>query len=108
MIAKREISGPVNFCAPQPVRNRELVAKLGEALNRPAFMPAPAILIKLLLGEFGRTLLSSQRAVPEKLQKFGYRFTYPDIKSAVDEIVKRRQSVSKNDSSQRPPGEQVA
>jgi uncharacterized protein (TIGR01777 family) len=98
VIAKQQISGPVNFCAPQPVRNRELAAKLGEALNRPAFMPAPAFLIKLLLGEFGRSLLNSQRAVPEKLQKSGYRFTYPDIKSAVAEIVKRRQSSSKNDS----------
>ena len=98
VIAKHQISGPVNFCAPQPVRNRELTAKLGEALKRPAFMPAPAFLIKLLLGEFGSTLLSSQRAVPEKLQKFGYKFTYPDIKSAVDEIVKRRDRSGRDDS----------
>jgi NAD dependent epimerase/dehydratase family enzyme len=54
-------------------------------------MPAPAFLIKLLLGEFGRSLLSSQRVVPEKLNKFGYKFTYPDIKSTVDEIVNRRE-----------------
>lgn len=92
VIAKRVINGPVNFCAPQPVRNRELVEKLGEALNRPAFMPAPAFLIKLLLGEFGGTLLSSQRAEPEKLQKFGYKFTYPNLKAAIEEIVHRRKS----------------
>lgn len=91
VIAKQQISGPVNFCAPQPVPNRELAAKLGEALKRPAFMPAPAFIIKLLLGEFGSTLLISQRVVPEKLQKSGYRFTYPDIKSAIDEIVNRRE-----------------
>ena len=94
VIAKRKINGPVNFCAPQPIRNRELAATLGDALNRPTFMPAPAFLIKLLLGEFGRSLLNSQRVVPEKLHKFGYKFTYPDIKSAVDEIVKRRPSSS--------------
>ncbi len=98
VIAKQQISGPVNFCAPQPIRNRELAEKLGAALNRPTFMPAPAFLIKLLLGEFGRSLLSSQRVVPEKLNKFGYKFTYPDIKSAVDEIVNRRQSSSGADS----------
>jgi NAD dependent epimerase/dehydratase family enzyme len=73
---------------------------LAEALDRPAFLPAPAFLIKLLLGEFGRSLLSSQRVVPEKLQKSGYRFTYPDIKSAVDEIVKHRPSSGEADSNQ--------
>jgi len=98
VVAKRQISGPVNFCAPQPVRNRDLAATLGEALDRPTFMRTPAFLIKLLLGEFGRSLLNSQRVVPEKLQKFGYKFTYPDLKSAVDEIVKRRQSSSDADS----------
>ena len=98
VIAEGQISGPVNFCAPQPVRNRELAEKLGQALGRPAFMPAPALLIKLLLGEFGRSLLSSQRVVPEKLQKSGYKFTFPDIKSAVDEIVNRGQRPSEADS----------
>jgi hypothetical protein len=105
LVSKQQISGPVNFCAPQPVRNRELVAVLGEALNRPAFMPAPAFLIKLLLGEFGRSLLNSQRVVPEKLEKSGYRFTYPDIKTAVHEIVNPRQKLSALDSNRTNPKE---
>jgi hypothetical protein len=105
LVSKQQISGPVNFCAPQPVRNRELVAVLGEALNRPAFLPAPAFLIKLLLGEFGRSLLNSQRVVPEKLEKSGYRFTYPDIKTAVHEIVNPRQNLSALDSNRTNPKE---
>jgi NAD dependent epimerase/dehydratase family enzyme len=62
---------------------------LGDALNRPAFMRVPALVIKLLLGEFGRSLLNSQRVIPKKLHKFGYKFTYPRLESAIDEIVKR-------------------
>lgn len=89
VIAKRQISGPVNFCAPQPVRNRELAAILATALNRPAFVKTPAFMIKLLLGEFGQTLLISQRVVPEKLSESGYKFTYPNLETAVDEIVNR-------------------
>jgi uncharacterized protein len=100
VIGKPQISGAVNFCAPEPVRQRELAANLGEALDRPALLPAPAFLIKLLLGEFGRSLLNSQRVVPEKLQNAGYRFTYPDIKSALDEIVKHRPSSGKADPTQ--------
>lgn len=89
VIDQPEIGGAVNFCAPQPVRNKELAAKLGAALSRPALMPAPAFMIKLLLGEFGETLLNSQRAVPDRLQKLGFEFKYPDMDSALREIVQR-------------------
>jgi uncharacterized protein (TIGR01777 family) len=89
VIENSEVNGPVNFCAPQPVRNRELAKKLGIALNRPAFMPAPVFMIKLLLGEFGESLLNSQRAVPAKLEKLGFKFRYADIDSALREIVHR-------------------
>jgi hypothetical protein len=89
VIEHPEVSGPVNFCAPRPVRNKELAVKLAIALNRPALMPAPAFMIKLLLGEFGECLLSSQRAVPDKLEKFGFKFKYADLDSALSEIVQR-------------------
>jgi uncharacterized protein len=89
VIEHAEVGGPVNFCAPQPVRNRELAAKLGTALNRPAFMPAPAFMIKILLGEFGQSLLNSQRAVPDKLEKLNFKFKYADMDSALSEIVHR-------------------
>jgi uncharacterized protein (TIGR01777 family) len=89
VIENHRLRGTFNFCAPQPVRNRELTKKLGEALNRPAFMPAPAFMIKLALGEFGQALLSSQRAVPRKLEEHGFNFKYPDIGSALAEILSR-------------------
>jgi uncharacterized protein (TIGR01777 family) len=89
VITKQKLSGPVNFCAPQPARNRELATKLGAALDRPAFMRVPAFMIKLILGEFGKSLLNSQRAVPAKLRELGYKFTYPDLASALDEILHR-------------------
>jgi len=87
VIEHQEAAGAVNFCAPQPARNKELAAKLGAALNRPAFMPAPAFMIKLLLGEFGESLLNSQRAVPDKLENLGFEFKYADMDSALREIV---------------------
>ena len=92
IIENSGVNGPVNFCAPQPVRNKELAAKLGTALNRPAFMPAPAFMIKLLMGEFGESLLNSQRAVPDKLEKLGFKFKYVNMDSALGEIVHRLKS----------------
>jgi len=83
----QDISGPLNFCAPHPVRNRELARALGEALSRPSFMPAPAFLIRLAAGEFGDVFLGSQRTVPDQLLKHGFSFQYPEIQEAIRAIV---------------------
>ncbi len=69
------------------MRNRELASTLGEVLGRPAIMPAPAFMIRLLLGEFGNVLLDSQRTIPDTLLSHGFEFQHPDIKSAVQEVV---------------------
>lgn len=87
LLERPEISGPVNLCAPDPVTNRDFAGALGRALKRPAFMPAPAFMVRLALGEFADVLLGSQRAVPKKLQQHHFGFRYPDIQSAVNAVV---------------------
>jgi uncharacterized protein len=82
-----EISGPVNFTAPNPVRNKELAAALGKILNRPAFMPAPGFMLRWVLGEFGSILLKGQKVLPQKLLQSGFRFRYPTIEKALKSIV---------------------
>jgi len=81
------INGPLNFCAPNPVTNRELANTLGDVLGRPAFMPAPAFMVRTVLGEFGNVLLDSQRTIPDKLLSHGFEFQYPDIVSSIREVV---------------------
>jgi uncharacterized protein len=87
LIDHPEISGPVNLCAPEPVTNRDFAGALARALNRPAFMPAPAFMVRMALGEFAAVLLGSQRAVSQKLLQHGFGFRHPDIRSAVDAVV---------------------
>jgi uncharacterized protein (TIGR01777 family) len=87
LLATPDIRGPVNLCAPNPVRNRELAAALGKALNRPAFVPAPAFVLRMLLGEFSEVLLGSQRAVPRRLLQHRFAFKYPDIAGAVQAVI---------------------
>ena len=82
-----DVSGPLNFCAPNPVRYREMAKVLGDALGRPAFMPAPAFMIRLIMGEFGDVFLGSQRTIPDQLLSHGFSFQYPDIKSAIQACV---------------------
>jgi uncharacterized protein (TIGR01777 family) len=86
-VDRENLAGPFNFCAPNPVRNRRLTRTLAEKLNRPALLRAPSFMVKLLMGEFGRVLLHSQRAMPDRLLEAGFEFQYPTIEAALAEIV---------------------
>lgn len=89
LIKEKKISGAVNCTAPNPVTNRELTHVLGEVLSKPTFMPAvPGFVMSLILGEFGSVLLKGQRVVPKKLLDAGFRFTYPDLRSALKDLLK--------------------
>ena len=77
------LHGPVNAVAPQPVRNTEFVHTLGKALNRPAFFPLPAFVVRTLFGEMGEALLlGSARVRPTKLEAAGYQYRHPELREA--------------------------
>jgi uncharacterized protein (TIGR01777 family) len=82
-----EISGPVNFTAPNPVRNRDLTRALGRVLRRPTFMTTPGFMLKLVLGEFGEVLLSGQKVLPQKLLAVGFQFRFPEIEGALGDLL---------------------
>jgi uncharacterized protein len=81
------INGPLNAVAPNPVRNSEFTKALGRQLHRPAFMPAPYLGLRLLFGEFAQVLFASQRVIPQVALETGFVFQYPDIASALREIL---------------------
>ena len=79
--------GPFNFCSPGAVRHKDFSRALGRALGRPALMPAPGFMVRLLMGELGKSFLNSQKAAPEKLIENGFVFQYPDIQNALGHIT---------------------
>lgn len=89
VLETNDVTGPVNFCSPNPVRNYELARTMGRILKRPSFMPAPGFMLRLALGECGSSILNSQRAVPEKLLRHGFSFQYPDIKEAIWNLTEK-------------------
>jgi uncharacterized protein (TIGR01777 family) len=88
LMEKTEIRGPVNFTAPRPIRQAELAKLLGRLLHRPAFLPTPALAVRLAMGELGETLLASQRVTPEQLLGVGFEFSYGEIEAALREVIK--------------------
>jgi uncharacterized protein (TIGR01777 family) len=88
-IHKDNLSGPVNACAPNPVRNADFVAALAAAMGRPAILPMPELAVRAIFGEMGEeTLLVSQRGVPAKLQGSGFKFNHPEIREAMVAALK--------------------
>jgi len=84
------LSGPVNMVSPHPVPNAEFARILASVLSRPAIFSVPAFAVRLALGEMGEEiLLSSQRAEPAKLTASGYVFQQPDLRQALEEILRR-------------------
>ena len=78
-----EASGPINVTAPEPVTNAELSKALGRGLHRPAFMPVPALAVKLLYGEMSSIVTTGKRAMPKRLTELGFEFEYTDVEAAL-------------------------
>jgi uncharacterized protein len=86
-LANAGVRGPLNLTAPSPVTNREMAAAVGRALHRPAFMPAPAFALRLVLGEMADALiLDGQRVLPRVALNGGFEFQYPSLDAALAEI----------------------
>jgi len=77
------LEGPMNACAPQPVRQRDFMAELGRVLGRPARLPLPAFVVRAALGEMAVLLLGGQRAVPAVALAHGHHFLRPDLGDAL-------------------------
>jgi uncharacterized protein len=82
-------SGIFNLSSIGSVNNREFSKAIGAVLQRPSFMPVPAIVLKSIFGEMSTVLLDGQRVMPSNLLNLGYQFRFPDINIALKEILQK-------------------
>ncbi|OGO03134.1 MAG: TIGR01777 family protein [Chloroflexi bacterium RBG_13_52_14] len=88
LLEHREIEGPVNVTAPEPVRNKDMMMVLRQHLKRRSILPrVPSFVLKLIAGEFSSVFLNGQRAVPQILLARGYTFKYPAVSEALHELL---------------------
>lgn len=88
-LKNQSLSGPINLTAPNPVRMNQFCSALGKTMRRPSWAPVPAFALKLLLGEMSEMLLGGQKAIPQKLLQSGYAFKHPDLRPALESIIKK-------------------
>jgi uncharacterized protein (TIGR01777 family) len=87
-IANDQVAGPVNVVAPDPSTNRDFARTLGKVLHRPAFVPAPAPILRVALGEMADALLlTSTRVKPDVLLSTGYQFRFTDLAETLTSML---------------------
>lgn len=83
LAADNELAGPVNLTGPEPVTNREVARIMGRVLRRPAILPVPRFVLRVVVGEFADDIVGSQRVLPARLQTAGFTFRHPTAEAAI-------------------------
>lgn len=87
-VETQSLRGPLNAVMPEPVTNAAFTKEVARAVHRPALFPAPAFLLRAVLGEMSSLLLDSCRVRPAAAEKNGYRFAFRDVAAALGEVVR--------------------
>jgi uncharacterized protein (TIGR01777 family) len=83
------MQGIYHLCAPNPTTNKGFSQLLGQVLHRPAIFPVPVWLLRLLYGEGADVMASGQCLISERLPEAGFEFQYPELRSALNQILTR-------------------
>ncbi len=88
LIADESCRGIYNAVAPQAVRNGEFTRTLAQVLGKPAFLPAPALVLRLMLGQMAEELLlASTRATPGRLEEMGFSWKFDQLDGALRHVL---------------------
>lgn len=88
LMENEQAHGPFNLSAPNPVTNAEFSRALGRVMGRPGVMRVPAFALRLALGELSALMLSGQRQIPRRLLDMGYRFRFPELETALRDLLR--------------------
>ena len=86
LIENENARGIFNLSA-TPVRNETFSKIAGKIMRRSAWLPTPAFLLKLILGEMSTMVLEGQNISSEKIQNMGFKFIYPKIDDALIDLL---------------------
>lgn len=84
-----EYQGVYNLCTPFPLRNETFTKIVAKKLHRPVWpIKVPEFVMNMLVGEMSTMVLMSDNVSSKKLTNQGYRFEFPKLEEALDEIHK--------------------
>ena len=86
-LTRSDIEGVLNATAPNPVRMTQLADTMGQVMNRPSWLPVPALALEALLGDGAMVVLEGQQVLPKRTLASGFNYQYPTVKQALEEIL---------------------
>lgn len=86
---KHSLRGPLNLVSPHPVTNEEFSKTLASVVGSGLAPRVPAMVLWASLGEMAALLLYSQKVTPQVALQTGYKFKYPELRSALEQICKK-------------------
>ncbi len=86
VLAVDEFEGPVNMTSPVPLRQEQFAKYLGMALAKPTIVKTPGFLFKTVLGDQSMLIIKGQKVIPQKLLANEFKFNYPTLDVALDNI----------------------
>lgn len=90
LMATQQAKGAYNLIAPQPTSNAEFMRVLANTLHRPYWLPVPAFLLRLVLGEMSALVTHGRLAQPRRLLGQGYVFRFPTLAEALEDILRSK------------------
>jgi len=86
-----DFNGPYNAVAPHHVTQREFMKIYAKIKGKPALKAGiPSFLISILLGEMSVMLLNGSRVSNAALKATGFKYRYPTVEDAINEILIHR------------------
>lgn len=85
-----QMKGAYNAVAPDQKTNKVFTQTIAHILKKPFWFPnVPAIAMKLMFGKISEILLRGSRISSNKIKKTGYNFLFPDLESALADLLKK-------------------
>lgn len=87
-IENSSFSGIFNAVASEMITMKSMAKYLAKSIKRPILTPpAPAFILKILLGEMANMLLEGSAVSNEKIKQAGFQFQYTDILSSFNKTA---------------------
>lgn len=86
LLQQPQCQGVFNATAPMAVSNKQWTKILAERLGKPALLPMPAVVLKLIFGEMSDLLLFGQNVYPQRLLDSGFIFKFSQFRAALQDL----------------------
>ncbi len=90
-LLKQKAGGVFNGVSPNPVSNKELAKAIAVAKNmNEVVFPAPAFVMKTVLGEMSSVVLDGSNVSSKKIEQANFQFKHPELVPALKDLLKRK------------------